>query len=104
MLAALFSANVPLVFVLMTASGFMQGGSVPTYVLICCEAFPDRTASAASLCTFSSGIAALTAPLWVGALSEYTGFRLPLVLVCCSLLVSSVLIFRYNKTQKDQTL
>ena len=96
MLAALFTGNVPVMFALMTASGFMQGGSVPTYVLICCEAFPYRTASAASLCTLSSGIASLTAPLWVGALSEYTGFRLPMVLVCCALLVSSALIFRYK--------
>ena len=94
MLAALLTVNVTAMFVLITACGFAQGSAVATYVLMCCEAFPGRTASASSLATLSSSAAALTAPLWMGALSESTGFQLPLILVCCALFVSAGLVFR----------
>ena len=94
MLAALLTGNVTAMFVLVTACGFMQGSSVAAFVLICCEAFPGRTASASSLCTLSSNAAALTTPLWMGILSEYTGFQLPLILTCCALFVSAGLVFR----------
>ena len=93
MLAALLTGNIAAMFALVAASGFMQGSSAPVFILICCETFPDRTASASSICTISAGVATLTAPLWMGGLSEHTGFQLPMILICCSMFISAGLIF-----------
>jgi fucose permease len=93
MIAALFSESIPLMLVLVAVSGFLQGSTVATFILMCCEAFPERTASASSIFSISSNIASLTGPLWIGALSEYTGFRLPMVLINCAFLVSAAMIF-----------
>jgi len=97
MIAALFSPNIGLMFALVIAAGFMQGSSVAAFMLITIDAFPDRTASAASITTFSSGISTLTAPLWMGALSAYTGFLAPMIIVNCCLLFASILIFFKGK-------
>jgi len=93
MLLALFTENIAVMFVFVAASGFMQGSSAPVFILMCCETFPERTASASSLCAISAGTAALTAPLWMRGLSEFTGFLLPMILICCSMFVSAGLIF-----------
>ena len=95
-LAALFTDNAQAVFVLVAAAGFMQGSSVATFILMCCETFPDRTASASSLATLASSVATLTAPLWMGAMSESTGFRLPFILICCALFASAGLVLRFR--------
>ena len=76
----------------MAAAGFMQGSSVATFILMCCETFPGRTASASSLATLASSVATLTAPLWMGAMAESTGFRIPLLLVCAMLVLSVILV------------
>jgi len=89
MLVALFSGNIGAMFVFVAASGFMQGSSAPVFILMCCETFPERTASASSICTISAGVASLTAPLWMGGLSEFTGFLLPMVMICCAMLLSA---------------
>ena len=102
MLAALSTNIVPAMFVLFAASGFMQGASVPMYILLCTEAFPGRSASAASLGSISGGIATLTAPLWMGGLSEYTGFRIPIILICCCLFVSTFMIFIKYRQKTDR--
>ena len=93
MFAALFTENLTLMFVLVVASGFMQGASAPVFILMCCEAFPDRTASAASICTLAAGVAALTAPVWMGWLSTYTGFQVPMVMICICMFISAGMIF-----------
>jgi len=93
MLAALFTDSISLMFVFVAACGFMQGSSVATFILMCTGTFPGRTASASSLCSLSSGVASLTAPLWMGGLSAYTGFQLPLIIICCCLMASGCLVF-----------
>ena len=97
MLAALFSGSISAMFVLVPACGFVQGSSVAVFVLMCTEAFPGRTASAASIFSIASCIATMTAPLWIGALSEHTGFRVPMVMISCFLLLSALLIFFFAK-------
>jgi len=93
MVCALFTGNINMMFVFIGAGGFMQGSSVASFMLICIEAFPGRTASASSITTLSSGIATLTAPLWMGALSAYTGFLVPMIMVCCCLFAGAALVF-----------
>jgi len=98
MAAALFAENIALMFVLVAIAGFMQGSSVAAFMLICIDAFPGRTASAASITTLCSGSATLSAPFWMGALSAYTdGFLVPMLIICCCLFAASALIFFKRK-------
>ena len=93
MIALLFIDNIPLMFVLVTACGFFQGSHAATLVLMCCEAFPERTASATSIYLIGGGIASITAPLWMGIMAEHTGFFLPMFLISCAMLISAIMIF-----------
>jgi len=96
MACALFTENITLAFILLAAAGFMQGSSVAAFLLICIDAFPGRTASASSILTVTIGISTLTAPLWMGALSRYTGFLTPMIMICCCLFATSALIFFFK--------
>ena len=97
MLAALFSNNITVMLVLVALSGFLQGSNVATLVLMCGEAFPERTASAASIYSLANNIVLLTTPLWMGILSEHTGFLFPLAMICVALLMSSTLVFFHGR-------
>ena len=92
MLAALFTTNTAAIFVLVFFCGFLQGFSVPLFVVMCTNAFPGRTASASSLLAISGGTGSLLAPLWVGVISAYTGFLTPLIMACAILIVAACLI------------
>jgi len=93
MLAAILTGSIEHMFVLVAVSGFMQGSVVATFIIMSTEAFPSRMASASSLFSLAVGAATFTAPLWMGAMSEHTGFRIPMILICCALFVSSGMIF-----------
>ena len=94
MICALLTTNITLMFVLLAGAGFTQGAAVPSYIILCINAFPDRPASAASLTTLCVGVANLTAPLWMGVLSAYTdGFLVPMLTICGCLLLAAALIF-----------
>jgi fucose permease len=97
MLAALFADNSALMLALVAISGFFQGSNVATFILMCTEAFPERTASASALCSIAVGIAFLSAPLWMGALSDSTGFLFPMILICGVFFVSATLVFFHGK-------
>jgi len=96
MISSLFADNIVLMFVLIACAGFTQGGSVVAFMLICIEAFPDRTASAASITTLCSGSAILTGPLWMGVLSAQTGgFLVPMLMICgCLILAAALILFK----------
>jgi len=93
MMILLFMHDILAIFILLAASGFLQGLSSAILFLLCTEAFPGRSASGASLVALSSCISVLTAPLWTGWLSEYTGFRIPLIICACAFAVSAVMVF-----------
>lgn len=100
MLAAVLMSNATVMMALVAVSGFLQGCNVVTYIIICCDAFPQRTASASSLCALTSGIAAMTAPLWMGGMAEYMGFQIPMVIACGCLLASALLVAIYSRRIK----
>ena len=93
MTGALFAGNVPLMLLLVAASGFMQGSSVASFILMCNDTFPGRSASASSLFSLAAGTATLTAPVWMGAMSEYLGFLVPMVLICVCMFLSAGMAF-----------
>jgi len=94
MVGALFTGNIVLMFVFIAAAGFTQGAMVAAFMLICIDAFPGRTASAASLTTICVSSATLTAPLWMGVMSgQVGGFLIPMLMICGCLFAASILIF-----------
>ncbi len=82
-------------------SGFMQGASVATFVLVCCNEFPHRTASASSICTLAGGAATLTAPLWMGEMAERLGFKVPIIIICGCLFAASFLILFLERKKRS---
>lgn len=104
MTAALFTENTALMTALVVASGFMQGSSVVTLVILCCDAFPERTASASAIAVISVNVGSLTAPLWMGAMAEATGFRVPLLIGCAMLALASVMVLLNGKRPRHQSL
>jgi fucose permease len=102
MLTALFMQNPALMLIFVAISGFFQGSNVATFILMCTEAFPERSASASALCAIAGGVAFLSAPLWMGALSDTTGFLFPMILICCVFFVSATLVFFHGKSRKER--
>ena len=65
---------------LLAVIGLLQGASVPSLVILCCDAFPTRTASASSIVVFGVSLAAMTAPTIMGAVMESSGHQTAMLL------------------------
>ena len=52
--------------------GLLQGATVPTLVIICCDAFPERTASASSIIVFGVSLASLVTPVLMGRIMQWS--------------------------------
>ena len=90
---ALFLTTPVVMTPLLIIGGFMQGACVAFLFLMAFKAFPHRTASASALILISINIGSMSAPLWMGFIAEFTGYRIPLLLVCGSLALSVALVF-----------
>lgn len=64
--------------VLLVLLGLLQGAEVPALVILCCETFPTRTASASSIIVLGVSLSALIAPTVLGRLIEQVGYGIPL--------------------------
>lgn len=69
-------------------TGMLQGCSVPALVILCCEAFPERTASASSVIIFGISFATLIAPAVMGQLIRSYGNVLPMLVITVCVLFS----------------
>lgn len=85
--------NASLLYVLLPLGGFFQGGLIGAMMLICCDAFPERSASAASLASFAIGISTMTTPAIMGAIAERFGFSIPMLGICVSMLLSAPMMW-----------
>ena len=73
--------------------GLLQGAEVPALVILCCETFPTRTASASSIIVLGVSLSALIAPTVLGRLIEQVGYGIPLWgLTACLPLSAAVLL------------
>ena len=96
---SLFMTSTSAMMALMFIGGFMQGSCVAFLVLMSTEAFPHRVASASSLIFIALNLSGMTAPLWMGALALYTGFRTPLLIICALMVLSVYLVIRATKLE-----
>ena len=71
--------------------GLLQGAAIPSMVILCCDAFPGRTASASSVVVLSVSLSALIVPQVMGALIESAGYTLPMLLICACLPASAAI-------------
>ena len=79
--------------VLLVMLGLLQGAEVPALVILCCETFPTRTASASSIIVLGVSLSALIAPTVLGRLIEQVGYGIPLWgLTACLPLSAAVLL------------
>lgn len=101
--AALLLTQPAAMMILFAMCGFMQGSCVAFLVLMSTEAFPQRVASASSIPFIAANAAAMTAPLWMGGVAEYTGFRIPLLLVGALMVVSVRLVQQVGKQEPAAT-
>ncbi|NCB30570.1 MAG: MFS transporter, partial [Clostridia bacterium] len=85
----LFPMTLPAARGFLFAAGFLQGSAVPSMVILCCDAFPDRTASASSIVVLGVSLAALIIPALMGVLIEKAGY-LPAMLLIVACLPLSV--------------
>ena len=110
MLSLLVSAVVFLVFlllpmpdaaavVLIGVVGLLQGASVPSLVILCCDTFPTRTASASSVVVLGVSLAAMVAPPVMGFIMEAFGY-LPAMLIITACLIFSVILLPREKLFK----
>jgi len=79
-------------FILVAAGGLLQGAAVPALVILCCDAFPERTASASAIVVLAVSIATFIGPVVMGRMIEGLGFTTPMLSATGCLLVSVVFV------------
>lgn len=104
MAGAFIAGSIPLIIVLVFAGGFFQGAMVIALVIMSCNQFPTRTASASAITVIAYNLAAMVVPLLIGVMAETSGFVIPMFILIscllCSILV--ILLFMYTpNTAKD---
>ena len=103
MLLAFLVQDVTLALTLIVIGGFFQGGGGVLTILIACDAFPQRTASASALNAFSSGIASLIGPYIIGAIADASdgSFTAAMIAMVGCLAAASLMLGIYAaKTKK----
>ncbi len=80
--------------------GFIQGAGIPALVIMCCDAFPQRTASASSLTVLAVSISTFIGPVVMGRMIESLGYQVPMLAVTGCLLIS-VLIISFAERRKS---
>ncbi len=82
----------PMIVVFVFAGGFLQGAHVIALVMISCDEFPKRTASASAITVLAFNLAAMAVPLLVGFLAEKAGFLIPMYFLALCMIGSVMLI------------
>lgn len=95
MIIALFAADSSVLTTFVILSGFFQGAGVSMLVVVLVDAFPHMSGSASAVQVTGANIGAITAPLWIGAIAETTGFRFPLLISCGMYIAGALLVLLY---------
>lgn len=86
------SAPLPLLMVLLVATGLLQGIAVPSLQLLVTDTFADRTASASSAIVLGVSLSALLAPVIMGAIIESAGYLAAMWFITVLLALSAVVL------------
>jgi len=99
-LCFLLTPAKPLMMAMVVMGGLLQGAAVPALVILSCDAFPQRTASASAIVVLSVSIATFIGPVVMGRMIESLGFTFPMLVATACLLVS--VLFVVLATKKRQ--
>ncbi|MGB3988985.1 MAG: hypothetical protein WBL32_00390, partial [Acetivibrionales bacterium] len=95
-MSAAFSVGsdlTPVIVLLVFAGGFLQGANTIALVMISCNEFPERTASASAITVLAFNLAAMSMPLVIGFLAERAGFLFPMYLLTLCMAGSVLIIW-----------
>lgn len=97
MAGAFIAGSIPLIFILVFAGGFFQGAMVIALVIMSCNEFPTRTASASAITVIAYNLAAMVVPLLIGLIAETSGFVIPMFILISCLLCSIFVILLFMR-------
>jgi fucose permease len=97
-IAALLTKDTVSLLALYALSGFLQGMSFSSLILISCEVYPARTSSASSIIVFAYCCAGFIAPWAIGEAIKKIGSTYPLISVCVLLAISPLIMLSIRKT------
>lgn len=92
-LCFLFTKTESAMLLFAACGGLLQGAAVPSLVILCCDAFPGRSASASAIVVLAVSIAAFVGPVALGRIIDASGFTFAM-LISCACLPLSVLSVR----------
>lgn len=95
MAVAVLAPSPAVLMTMVVASGFCQGAGVSTLVIVLVNAFPQMSAAASAVQVTGANIGAISAPVWVGAMAEMTGFKAPFLISCAMYAAGSVLVLLF---------
>ena len=91
-LCFLLAPSTPIMMLLVVPGGLLQGAAVPALVILCCDAFPERTASASAIVVLAVSISGFIGPVAMGYMIEKFGFIVAMLASTACLLISSAFI------------
>ncbi len=91
-LCFILTPEKPVMFAMVAFGGLLQGAAVPALVILCCDAFPKRTASASAIVVLAVSIATFIGPVVMGRMIEKLGFVIPMLAVSGCLLISVLFV------------
>lgn len=74
--------------VVLIAMGLLQGASIPALIILCCDAFPERSASASSIVVLGMCLSSMLIPPLMGALMKGFGPLVPMLVITACLFFS----------------
>lgn len=74
--------------------GLLQGATVPTLVIICCDVFPQRTASATSIVVFGVSLASMISPTAMGAVIAASGAQAAMLCITVCTVIAALALPR----------
>lgn len=80
--------------------GLLQGSAVPALVILCCDDFPERTASASSLFVLGVSLSSFIVPAVMGYLIKTAGNAIPMIMIIAFLVLSVLSILPIPKMKR----
>ena len=78
--------------IIIVVMGMLQGASVPALVILCCDTFPERSASASSIIVLGVSLSSMVIPPAMGALMISTGYVIPMLFITVCLFLSVLVL------------
>lgn len=103
-LCFLYARTEPVMIAFIAVAGLLQGASVPSLVLLCCDAFPERTASASAIVVLAVSLSSFIGPVLISSLIVALGYQYALLSICLCLPLAVVIAWRAVRKKPAQAV